>query len=225
MLSILALVPARAFDVQSLALHLHISGLSDAQPPLIVDDHLVLSVKGPYRYVGAAFAHEQWKEIHSFERNRYGIWVLAVPLPYGDAMNTVYRLVLDGLWAADPSNPERVRDPDTGATVSAVHFPARSRTVLGVWNPAKAGGAVFWFQGESGQRVCVAGSFNAWDPFIHEMTEVAPGSYRLELDLPPGEYYYVFVYRGESIPDPINSRLLYGRDGRPVSALTVASGK
>lgn len=221
----IAAMPVAAFDVQSLSLHLHISGLTEAQAPAIVDEHLVLSVKGTYRFVGAAFAHEQWKEVHAFERNRYGVWVLAVPLPYGDQMNTAYRLVLDGLWAADPSNPDRLRDPSTGATVSVLLLPARSRMVLGVWDPATPTGAVFFFRGESGQRVSVAGSFNGWDPFIHELIEVAPGEYRLELNLAPGEYYYVFMYRGERIPDPINGRLLYGRDGRPVSALTVASSK
>jgi hypothetical protein len=69
--------------------------------------------------------------------------------------------------------------------------------------------------------VTVAGSFNAWDPFIHELYEIAPGVYELSLQLPPGEYHYVFVYRGNRVPDPLNRQLLYGADGRPVSGLSI----
>lgn len=213
---------AFAFDVLSLNLHLHVSGLTEARPPEIVEDHIVLSVEGAYRFVGAAFSYEDWRTVHAFERNRYGIWVLAVPLPYGDSMTSSYRLVLDGLWVADPSNPERQRDGTTGYFVSVLSFPRRERTVLGVWNPVDGDRATFWFKGEPGQRVTVAGSFNNWDPFIHELTETSPGVYQLQLKLGPGEHYYVFIYRGERIPDPINGRLLYGADGRPVSAITVA---
>ncbi|TFG83765.1 MAG: hypothetical protein E4H20_04790 [Spirochaetales bacterium] len=217
----LAVPGANAFDVSSLALHLHLSGMKEASPPRIVDDYLVLSASGPYRFVGAAFSHEDWRSIHSFERNRYGVFVLAVPVPYGSALTIGYRLVLDGVWAADPVNPRRVRDEQTGASLSLAEFPERPRTVLGVWDPAGNGGATFFFQGESGQRVSVAGTFNAWDPFIHEMLETTPGYYKLSLDLPPGDYYYVFIYRGERVPDPLNRRLLYGSDGRAVSAITV----
>lgn len=221
-MALAAVRPTSAFEVYSLTLHLHIASLTEAEPPAIVDDHLVLSVQGPYRFVGAAFSHEDWREIHAFERNRNGIWVLAVPLPYGDPMTSSYRLVLDGLWAADPNNPERARDPASGASVSLLRLPGREKIVLGVWDPANAEGATFWFEGEPGQRVTVSGSFNGWDPFIHELEEVAPGKYRLDLDLGPGEYYYVYIYRGERVPDPLNSRLLYGKDGRAVSAITVA---
>ncbi|HPE88862.1 MAG TPA: glycogen-binding domain-containing protein [Spirochaetia bacterium] len=214
---------AFAFDVTSVPLHLYLSGLKEARPPVVVDDYLVLSARGAYRYVGAAFSYEGWRSVHSFEVNRYGVFVLAVPIPYGDATTVRYRLVLDGLWAADPSNPATERDGETGAVMSLAALPERPRTVLGVWDPAGDGEATFHFEGEPGQRITVAGSFNGWDPFIHELEELSPGRYELRLRLPPGEHYYVFVYRGERIADPLNRRLLYGKDGRPVSAITIAA--
>jgi len=212
---------AFAFDVTSVNLHLHLAGLKRAEKPSIVDRHLVLSVAGAYRFVGAAFSHEGWRTIHAFEINSNGVFVLALPLPYGDAATVQYRLVLDGVWVADPANPDRVRDPGTGAALSLARFPAQPKTVLGVWDPAVPNGATFYFEGEPGQRVTVAGSFNGWDPFIHELEEVAPGRYELRLTLSPGEYYYIFMYRGERLADPLNRRVLFGKDGRPVSALTV----
>lgn len=218
-----AAAPAAAMDQSSMRLHLHLTGLRAPEPPHIVEHFLVLSAAGPYRFVGAAFSHEGWRTVHSFERNLYGVFVLALPLPYGEATQVAYRLVIDGAWGADPNNPARARDDRTGSTLSLASLPARPRTVLGVWNPAVAGGAHFYFEGEAGQRVSVAGTFNGWDPFIHELSETSPGRYELSLSLPPGEYSYVFIYRGERVTDPLNRTLRYSSDGRAVSRLLVGN--
>ncbi|HPE35624.1 MAG TPA: hypothetical protein PK625_00620 [Spirochaetales bacterium] len=221
-LAALLAASAWALEEPSLKLHIHLTGLDTAVAPHIVDGHLILSVVGPYRHVGAAFSHEDWKRVHSFQLNRNGVFVLALPLPLGDARLVQYRLVVDGAWSHDPSNPRTQRDRATGATVSLADFPARSLTELGVWDPAMDGAAHFYFEGESGQRVSVAGTFNGWDPFIHELAETAPGRYELILDLAPGDYYYVFVYMGRRLSDPLNMRLTYSPDGRELSVITVA---
>jgi len=210
-----------AFDVSSLPLHLYLSGLDKATAPVIVEQHLVLSVSGPYRYVGAAFSNEDWRGIHPFEINANGIFVLALPVPYGEAAVVRYRLVLDGLWSADPSNADQERDRVSGSLMSLVRFPERPGTVLGVWEPAREDGASFYFKGEPGRIVTVAGSFNNWDPFIHELEETSPGHYQLFLKLAPGEYQYVFMYRGSRVADPLNQRQVYGRDGQPYSVLKI----
>lgn len=220
-LSLTAMQLSHSFEVSSIGLHLHISGLQEARPPEVLEGYLVLSAKGPYRFVGAAFSHEDWRTVHAFERNLYGVFVLAVPVPFGEGLTTTYRLIVDGLWMADPVNAKKLRDPATGATLSYMELPRRPRTVLGSWDPAAEGMANFHFSAEPGHRVTVAGSFNAWDPFIHELQETAPGVYELSLQLPPGEYHYVFIYRGLRVPDPLNRQLLFGVDGRPVSGLSI----
>jgi hypothetical protein len=213
---------AYSFEVSSMILHLHLSGMKEARPPEVLDGYLVLSARGPYRFVGASFSHEDWRTVHAYQKNLYGVFVLAVPLPYSNGMTTHYRLVVDGLWMSDPINPWKLRDPETGVSLSAMELPGRPRTVLGTWDPAGESAANFYFAGEPGQRVTVAGSFNSWDPFIHELAETSPGVYELSLQLSPGEYHYVFVYRGRRIPDPLNRQLLYSSDGRPVSGLSIA---
>jgi len=55
---------ALAFEVTSVNLHLYLSGLKEARAPAVVEEHLVLSVSGPYRFVGAAFANEDWNSVH-----------------------------------------------------------------------------------------------------------------------------------------------------------------
>jgi 1,4-alpha-glucan branching enzyme len=52
------------------------------------------------------------------------------------------------------------------------------------------------------RRVCVAGSFNQWQP---EKTPLAPaggGKWVGELNVTPGRYEYLFVVDGQWLPDP-----------------------
>ena len=69
----------------------------------------------------------------------------------------------------------------------------------------------------------VCGDFDNWDPFIHEMSEATPGTYRLDLPLTPGQHYYTFVYRGEALIDPLNLARAHNRDGKVVSVLVVGN--
>jgi len=56
---------------------------------------------------------------------------------------------------------------------------------------------------------------------MFEMREVSPGFFSLTLPLPPGRFQYVFIHRGEAVPDPANLRRLYRPDGRAVSEAVV----
>lgn len=215
--------PAQTEDYPQ-ELHLHLNRLTSAQAPRIIANYLVLSSQGVYRSVGAAFSHENWSTIHQFKKNTNGIFVLAIALPYGPARTVNYRLVLDGLWTTDPVNLARTIDRHSGLPVSVLELPERSIRVFGVWHPAvdqKDNTALFYYEGLAGQRVTVSGSFNGWDPFIHELKEVKPGTYELELKLPPGTYYYAFVYMGERQRDPLNKTVAWDSNGRQVSVLTI----
>jgi 1,4-alpha-glucan branching enzyme len=46
------------------------------------------------------------------------------------------------------------------------------------------------------KRVCVAGSFNNWQPNAAPMQQEAEGLWTLDLELPPGTYQYRFVVDG-----------------------------
>lgn len=46
------------------------------------------------------------------------------------------------------------------------------------------------------KRVCVAGSFNEWQPEAAPLKAVDDGLWTLELELPPGTYEYRFVLDG-----------------------------
>lgn len=50
--------------------------------------------------------------------------------------------------------------------------------------------------------VCVAGTFNDWNPTMTPLTRQANGTWAVTLDLPPGRYEYKFVVDGEWCCEP-----------------------
>jgi hypothetical protein len=210
--------------IEDLDLHLVLAGMRAASAPRVIEGHLVLSASGPYRAVAAAFAHEGFATLHAYERNRQGVFVLAYPVPLKwDKGSLEYRVIADGVWTVDPANSERIDDPATGLELSVAAVPNLSDLHLGLYKVLGEDGrtARFIFRGGAGESVAVCGDFNNWDPFIHAMTETAPGVYQLEIPLPKGRHYYDFVYRGEELPDPLNPDKAATREGKQVSVLVV----
>jgi hypothetical protein len=211
--------------IESLPLHLEMSMLKAAKAPEAIEGELLLSASGPYRAVAAAFAHEGFAILHPYERNRQGVFVLAYPIPLKRSEALEYRVIVDGVWTVDPANPERRTDPASGLELSVARVPNLSDLHLGLYRLLGDDGrtARFLFRAASGESVSVSGDFDNWDPFIHAMPETSPGQYQLDLPLPPGTHYYCFIYRGESLSDPLNPAKASSADGKIVSVLTVAN--
>ena len=191
------------------------------QAPRLVGDTLVLSYRHPYqaaRFVGARFSHEQWAVLHAYAVNENGVFVLDYPLPAG-AGRLSYRIVVDGVWMSDPSNP-LVEMNDQGVEVSV--FEVETEPWRSVANPeVKAGRATFVFTGSPGARVSLVGDFNEWDPFAQLMTEVRPGQFTATIEVRPGHHYYAFFAGGRKVLDEKNSETGVDPDGRRVSSFTV----
>ena len=79
----------------------------------------------------------------------------------------------------------------------------------------------FVYQGESGKKIYLAGTFNNWDPFMYSLEEVMPGRYELYLPLPNGVWYYAYFKDGKQIPDTTNREHVYMADGRTASVISV----
>ena len=212
--------------IESMELHLELASMKTAKAPRSIEGELVLSASGPYRSVAAAFAHEDFAVLHPYERNKHGVFILAYPIPLKRKANIEYRLVVDGAWIIDPANPARRDDPETGLELSVAPVPYLSDLHLGLYHLIAEDGrtARFLFRGAGGESVTVCGDFDNWDPFLHEMSETAPGVYTLDLPLGPGKHYYNFIYRGEAVTDPLNPAKASDSDGRIVSVLVVGNG-
>ena len=230
-----------AVDIESYQFIDHLRAISAPGKPEIYEDEVLFTVPSSFNRVGISFAHEGYARVYWFKRllipkdraelivggkalknadpNRdSGIMFHLQPIP-GNIRNMDYRLIIDGLWTADPLNPLAVSG-QSGIAESRVPLPAKSK------NPASEGTPPgtyrFIYRAQPGETITVGGSFNNWDPFMYELRETSPGYYTLSLPLPPGSFQYVFFYRGEQIPDPDNQRRLYTRDGRIASVAEVS---
>lgn len=70
-------------------------------------------------------------------------------------------------------------------------------------------------------RVCLAGTFNGWQPDADEMARVGDGKWVKDLELPPGTYEYRLVVDGEWVQDPNADHSVVNPFGEKNSVLTV----
>jgi hypothetical protein len=238
-LLILIIGNIEAVDIDSYQFIDHLRLLKGPGKPEIYEDAVLFTASSSLQRVGISFAHESYAIVHWFKRllvpkdpaefivgGKYrkniepnqdsGITFHLEPIPE-NLKNMDYRMVIDGLWTADPLNSLRVTGP-TGVVESRIALPERSTSL-----PAAASPGIYRFNysGPPGETVNVGGSFNNWDPFMYELKEISGGFYSLALPLPPGVFQYLFFHRGQPVPDPANPRKLYTRDGRIVSEATV----
>ncbi len=232
---------ATAVDRESFRFRDHLSGIVRPGAPELFEDAVIFTAASPARRVGVSFAHEGFARVHWFRKllkpdagldAGTGAETGAKPVSGGSSLKDTgilfyvyefprelaeleYRLVVDGLWTADPRNPFARLDPISGLVRSVVSLPPDDQSESTVDD--STGSLRFSYRGAPGLRVSVGGSFNSWDPFMYELDEVAPGRYALTLPLPPGTYRYVYFLRGERILDPNNPRKVYTAEGKAVS--------
>jgi 1,4-alpha-glucan branching enzyme len=60
----------------------------------------------------------------------------------------------------------------------------------------------FTLSAPQAERVCIAGDFNQWDLFSHPLKKDAKGTWKIALDLKPGQYEYRFLVDGQWQNDP-----------------------
>jgi 1,4-alpha-glucan branching enzyme len=71
----------------------------------------------------------------------------------------------------------------------------------------------------SARQVCIAGSFNDWNPA--DMIRLGSDKWTIDLTLPPGSYEYRLIVDGQWMPDPNASRTTPNPFGEPNSLLIV----
>jgi hypothetical protein len=221
-----------AIDTESYQFINRLLAIREPGAPEIFDDGVIFTASSGYRRVGVSFAHEGFARVHWFERllkakdtltpreerskniaDQYqdsGVLFHVYTVP-PEIRELEYRLVIDGLWTADPLNPRYRIDQKSGIVRSTITMPESRKIPTAFDGPP--GTLTFNYQAPPGETVTVAGSFNGWDPFMYELRETAPGLYTLTLPLPPGIYHYVFYHRGRRILDPYNHDRAYTAEG------------
>jgi 1,4-alpha-glucan branching enzyme len=81
----------------------------------------------------------------------------------------------------------------------------------------------FEFTHPTATTVCVAGTFNQWQPEAKTLHSSGVGHWWKETALAPGSYEYCFVVDGQWMPDPLAKEGVPNPFGGRNSILTVAS--
>jgi hypothetical protein len=233
-----------AIDTESYEFIDHLLSITAPGNPEIFEDAVIFSASSKYKRVGISFAHEDFAEVYWFrnllvlqeivpsgenaasenalgpiiEPADSGILFYTFPIPLG-MQEIAYRLVIDGLWTSDPYNPHKKLDVNSGLEYSLVAVPNITRNDK--IEQDKSGKITFKYNGPPGEKIMLAGNFNAWDPYMYQMKEITSGVYNLTLSLPPGLYHYVFFHRGERILDPINDQKIYTKEGIGASEIRI----
>jgi hypothetical protein len=201
-------------------MHLAIISTEEAGEPRLIGRKVLFTYEAqdePLRSVGIAFAHENYAEVHSFARNRYGVFVFAYEAP-PELDSLTYRLVVDGIWTRDPHAPRFIRTRE-GVLLSSLELPDPEEQQRGAPRRGTSGEVVFTYRSEDAGRVSIAGTFNRWDPYLHVMREDPrrEGLFRISLPLSEGTHYYYFVVDGRRTLDPSNPRRADSSNGGKVN--------
>lgn len=79
----------------------------------------------------------------------------------------------------------------------------------------------FEFTDPTARRVCIAGTFNDWQPDAKPMHPMGNGRWHKETALPAGMYEYCFVVDGKWMPDPTAKETVANPFGGKNSVLRV----
>ncbi len=197
--------PAFTWDQTDFDLTLKMGTVSRAESPELFY-RTILFTYDDYknaRYVGVAFEHEDFQQIHPFKRNEQGVYILPYDTPEG-ITTLLYRLVVDGLWIPDPNN-NHVTTDTMGNKLSRIDLTLPEKRIYTSPTIQPNGNVEFTFQYSAGKRVFLTGDFTNWEPFMIEMREKRPGLYVFEYNMIPGRYEYCFIANGMRILDPLNA--------------------
>lgn len=213
-------VSSLIFGENNLPLHLKIMATSKLEEPQIWNGTVFLTARPekPVRFIGVAFDYEAYSIIHPFQINEKGIYIYTGPSP--DVREIRYRLVIDGLWMADPLSPGNIKD-EYGISVSTLTVPEPEFVKVSGPSLNEAGKTVFTIRSRPDSTVSIVGTFNGWDPYMTPMTETSPGIYTTELRLRSGSYFYYFMIDGKKSMDPMNFARARNIEGEEVCQIDI----
>lgn len=203
-----------------------VAEIQTAGKPYVKNGYAVFTADKNARHVGIAVDFENFNTIHSFMKKNLrdenyeikdSVYFYVMRLPKNTSQID-YRLVIDGLWTVDPNNPQTVYSPETSLMLSRFYTNIEREEAT---ETISSGTVRFVYKGKSGESIRLGGNFTNWDSWIYKLVEVSPGTYQLDLPLPPGTYEYAFYTGMTSFPDESNPERCYTNDGKVASLLVV----
>ncbi len=186
------------------------------QSPLILSNSILFFYKGSAQSVEISGSFVSWRSNIKMEESRSNLWVLN----YKDRLDSgeyLYRIKVDGYWIADPMNPESVMDYGRERlSVLKLNRDFVPDAAFPFWISNNT--YLFRYKNTNAQIVTIAGDFNNWNPYSHQLEYKGAGIFETELILEPKKIYlYSFVEDGHWVADPDNKQQFVNDIGRPVS--------
>jgi len=160
---------------------------------------------GKAKKVNIAGSFNNWNSSGDvLKEEKPGVWSIILPLTPG---KYEYKFIVDNNWTVDPSNPQKVADPQGNEnSVFVVKGPA------GLSGPQiLKEGVKFSFYAPNAKEVYIAGDFNNWadnqdgvitnKEYLMEMDK--NGVWSKTISISPGRYKYKFVVDGNWTADPL----------------------
>jgi len=220
------LFSAEILNYQNYELDMLLHEIKKPTAPIVTEEYIIFTAAPENRFVGIAFDFENYQVIHPFQ-------VLSKTDEEGNSKRNhlfycykrqhkyttlKYRLVIDGLWATDPLNPNKEYDENVNLYFSTVNNLGQMYINTEIKNNNTVH---FVYKGKTGQTINLSGNFCNWDPWIYELQETSPGLYELELPLPKGKYLYSYYIGLTPVLDNTNSNKMYTKDGRVANVIEV----
>lgn len=127
-----------------------------------------------------------------------------------------YKLIVDGIWQHDPSNPQREYDL-SGDEIS--WFRITTTVPHYTVSPEKTGHNLwtFHYRDPLASHVALVGSFNRYNPYEAIMERDAEGVWTITVQVLPGLHHYCFVVDGVWKTDPEHIEKSQNRTGQSFS--------
>ena len=222
-----------------------LSSIKKQIPPFIYDKYAIFTYfdNNENSTVYITSSNNNYKELLPFIRLESNKKVLVLLLPREASNITLqYRMVINGVWSYDVSNPNTMVDPN-GITLSTITIPSLSNQYIPSFIPLGNNHVRFVLSQSvlpidlystsmrhtaidinTANTVYINANFTGWDPFLIKMqhSTTIQGAYTADITLRPGTHYYYFQIDGKSILDPKNEDIVKLKNGIYVNRIVIS---
>ncbi len=198
-------------------------GLKKASAPQISKNGVLFTYNDKFaRVVTIGGNFNNWeKNEYYLEKNKNGIWSIRLQLPRGKYF---YKFNVDGIWKADPENPDKVND-ELGGFKSVLVIEQDRDNLPSMPEVVPYNIVRFEYRNKelpSDVLISVVGNFNDWTENKDIMTDNDFDKvWFTTVRLTPGEYFYKFSIDEHQFLDPSNPEIKLTPDNKKASFLKV----
>ncbi|MGL4388853.1 MAG: glycogen-binding domain-containing protein [Brevinema sp.] len=186
------------------------------QTPILLENYILFYYQGKAKSVVLSGEFNNWQDNWIMQESKSNLWTFAITnrLLKGSYK---YRLKVDGFWIADPQNTnssyDNARQKLSIFTLKEDFYPNKKYPIWLSNNIYQ-----FKYINTNARNVMLAGDFNNWNPFSHQMTYKGAGEFTIDVELvPQNNYIYSFVQDGNWRFDENNKKQYLNKQNRPVN--------